>query len=70
MQNQTVLLNINDIKDLTGYKSKQSIYNIMEEDDFPKPINVGSRSKRWIATEVENWIQGKIEASRQTEVVK
>lgn len=69
MQNQTVLLNINDIKDLTGYKSKQSIYNIMEEDDFPKPINVGSRSKRWIATEVENWIQGKIEASRQTEVV-
>lgn len=69
MQNQTVLLNINDIKDLTGYKSKQSIYNIMEEDDFPKPINVGSRSKRWIATEVENWIQGKIEASRQMEAV-
>ena len=69
MQNQTVLLNINDIKDLTGYKSKQSIYNIMEEDDFPKPINVGSRSKRWIASEVENWIQGKIEASRQMEVV-
>lgn len=69
MQNQTVLLNINDIKDLTGYKSKQSIYNIMEEDDFPKPINVGSRSKRWIAIEVENWIQGKIEASRQMEAV-
>lgn len=69
MQNQTVLLNINDIKDLTGYKSKQSIYNIMEEDDFPKPINVGSRSKRWIASEVENWIQGKIEASRQMEAV-
>ena len=69
MQNQTVLLNINDIKDLTGYKSKQSIYNIMEDDDFPKPINVGSRSKRWIASEVENWIQGKIEASRQMEAV-
>lgn len=70
MKNQTVLLNINDIKDLTGYKSKQSIYNIMEEDGFPRPIDVGSRSKRWIASEVENWIQGKIEASRQTEVVK
>ena len=68
MQNQTVLLNINDIKDLTGYKSKQSIYNIMEEDGFPRPIDVGSRSKRWIASEVENWIQAKIEASRQVEV--
>ena len=68
MKNQTVLLNINDIKDLTGYKSKQSIYNIMEEDGFPRPIDVGSRSKRWIASEVENWIQAKIEASRQVEV--
>ena len=68
MKNQTVLLNINDIKDLTGYKSKQSIYNIMEEDGFPRPIDVGSRSKRWIASEVENWTQAKIEASRQVEV--
>ena len=70
MKNQTVLLNINDIKDLTGYKSKQSIYNIMEEDGFPRPIDVGSRSKRWIASEVENWIQAKIEASRQVEVAQ
>ena len=68
MKNQTVLLNINDVMDLTGYKSKQSIYNIMEEDGFPRPIDVGSRSKRWIASEVENWTQAKIEASRQVEV--
>lgn len=67
MNCQTVLLNINDIQDLTGYKSKQSIYNIMEKDYFPKPINIGSRSKRWIASEVEDWIRGKIEASRKAD---
>lgn len=67
MNRQTVLLNINDIQDLTGYKSKQSIYNIMEKDNFPKPINIGSRSKRWIASEVEDWIQMKIEESRQVD---
>ena len=34
--------------------SKSQLYNLMERDDFPRPIKVGS-SNRWIRSEVEDW---------------
>ena len=39
--------------------SKSQIYNLMEFDDFPRPIKVGS-SNRWIRAEVEAWFDAKI----------
>lgn len=34
--------------------SKSQLYNLMEREDFPRPIKVGS-SNRWIRSEVEDW---------------
>lgn len=67
MENQTILLNIHDVKKQTGFKSTQTIYTKMAEDGFPRPISIGDRSNRWIASEVEGWIRGKIEASRKAD---
>ncbi|MYN11775.1 AlpA family phage regulatory protein [Pusillimonas sp. TS35] len=53
------------MKRQTGFRSTQTVYTKMNEDDFPRPISVGVRTKRWIAAEVEAWIQAKIEASRK-----
>ena len=39
--------------------SKSQIYNLMELDDFPRPIKVGS-SNRWVRAEVEAWFDAKI----------
>ena len=39
--------------------SKSQIYNLMESDDFPRPIKVGS-SNRWLRSEVEAWFDAKI----------
>lgn len=64
-QNQTVLIDINAVKRQTGFKSTQSIHNKMRGEDFPRPISCGVRTKRWIAAEVEAWIQARIEASRK-----
>ena len=61
---QTVLIDINAVKRQTGFRSTQTIYTKMDEEGFPRPIPVGVRTKRWIAAEVEAWIQAKIEASR------
>lgn len=62
---QTVLIDINAVKRQTGFRSTQTIYTKMAEEGFPRPIPVGVRTKRWIAAEVEAWIQARIEASRK-----
>lgn len=64
-QNQTVLIDINAVKRQTGFRSTQTIYTKMNEEGYPRPISVGDRTKRWIAAEIEAWIQARIEASRK-----
>ena len=65
-QTQTVLIDINAVKRQTGFRSTQTIYTKMNEEGFPRPISCGVRTKRWVAAEVEAWIQARIEASRKT----
>ena len=44
--------------------SRSTIYHKMKLDEFPRSINLGIRSVGWIADEVEEWIQKRIDASR------
>ena len=60
------LLDINSVKKLTDFKSTTSIYTKMREEGFPKPISCGTRTKRWLATEVAQWIDERIAQSRGT----
>ena len=62
--NEVQLDDINFVKLQTGYKSTTSIYTLMCEKGFPRPINCGFNSKRWIHTEVQDWIKKQIEATR------
>ena len=57
------LLRLPEVMDLTSY-SKSKIYREMKEGTFPKNINLGSNSVRWITFEVETHIENKIEAER------
>ena len=43
---------------------RSSIYDKIGKDEFPPPINLGPRAVGWLADEVEEWIQGRIDASR------
>ena len=58
------LLDINSVKKLTDFKSTTSIYTKMREEGFPKPISCGTRTKRWLSTEVAQWIDERIAQSR------
>ncbi len=58
------LLDINSVKKKTDFKSTTSIYTKMREEGFPKPISCGTRTKRWLASEVDAWIEQRIAASR------
>jgi len=47
---------------LTGLTDKW-FYKLIKDGVFPKPIKLG-RSSRWLQSEVEAWLQARIEESR------
>lgn len=51
------------ITTFTGLSDKW-FYKLISEGLFPKPIKLG-RSSRWMQSEVENWVQQRINQSRQ-----
>lgn len=46
---------------------RSTIYSKMSLDEFPQTINLGLRSVGWIADEIEEWIQNRIDTSRLDE---
>lgn len=54
----TLLLTIDDVMRLTGYKARSSIYRrIHRQDGFPQPIVLGGGRIRWRSSEIEQWLQ-------------
>lgn len=50
------------ITQLTGLTDKW-FYKLIQLGQFPKPIKLG-RSSRWLQSEVETWLQQRIDQSR------
>ncbi|MEK2485632.1 AlpA family transcriptional regulator [Providencia stuartii] len=51
------------ITQLTGLTDKW-FYKLIQDGEFPKPIKLG-RSSRWLKSEVEHWLQERIQESRE-----
>jgi prophage regulatory protein len=45
-------------------KSRSSIYDAIKKGEFPAPVKVGGRASAWIKSEVLQWTQNCILASR------
>ena len=56
-------VNMAYITSLTGLTDKW-FYKLIKDDVFPKPIKMG-RSSRWLKSEVEDWLQERINQSRK-----
>lgn len=56
-------VNMAFITNLTGLTDKW-FYKLIKDDVFPKPIKMG-RSSRWLKSEVETWLQERINQSRK-----
>ncbi|HBM3262965.1 MULTISPECIES: helix-turn-helix transcriptional regulator [Enterobacteriaceae] len=56
-------VNMAYITSLTGLTDKW-FYKLIKDDVFPKPIKMG-RSSRWLKSEVESWLQERINQSRK-----
>ena len=56
-------IRLNDVISITGL-GKSSIYNMIKEGNFPKNILLGARAVAWVESEVRDWIDSRINASR------
>jgi len=59
------ILRLPAVKTRTGL-SRSTIYLRISEDSFPRPISLGGRAVGWIESEVDEWLEQQIEASRKT----
>jgi prophage regulatory protein len=57
------ILRLPDIVKLTGL-SGSTIYNRIRDGVFPTSVSLGGRSVGWVASEVDEWIEGQIKSSR------
>lgn len=58
------ILRLPVVKARTGI-SRSSVYLKISEGTFPKPINLGVRSVGWLESEINEWIQQRIDESRK-----
>ncbi|EQM95308.1 helix-turn-helix transcriptional regulator [Oxalobacter paraformigenes] len=57
------ILRLTQVKALTGL-SKTSLYQLIKQGKFKKPIRLGARSVGWLQTDVEEFITERVKASR------
>ena len=58
------ILRLPGVQARTGL-SRSSIYLRISQGRFPKPISLGERAVGWVESEVNEWLNRQIEASRQ-----
>ena len=56
------MIDMKFITEFTGLTDKW-FYKLITEGKFPEPIKLG-RSSRWMQSEVEKWVQERIDQSR------
>jgi prophage regulatory protein len=57
------ILRLPGVKARTGL-SRSTIYFRVSEGTFPEPVSLGGRAVGWIESEIQQWLEKRIEASR------
>jgi prophage regulatory protein len=57
------VLRLPEVKARTGL-SRSTIYFRIAQGTFPKPISLGGHAVGWLEAEIQEWLQGRIDASR------
>jgi prophage regulatory protein len=58
------ILRLPAVKQSTGL-SRSTIYLRVAEGTFPRPVSLGGRSVGWVESEIQEWLQRRIDASRK-----
>jgi prophage regulatory protein len=57
------LLRLNDVRERVPY-SRSTIYKLISQGEFPKPVSIGERAVAWVESDVDAWIEARIESGR------
>ena len=57
------ILRRHDVENRTGL-SRSTIYLRVKEGTFPKPVKLGARAVGWLESEIDGWLNQRIEQSR------
>lgn len=53
-------LRLSDVKERTGL-SRSTIYLNISKNIFPRPISLGARCVGWLESEIDTWIENRIQ---------
>jgi prophage regulatory protein len=60
----TTILRLPAVKARTGLP-RSTIYVRIAQGEFPSPVRLGPRTVGWLESEVEDWLQARIDESRK-----
>ena len=52
------LLRRRQVEEITGM-SRSSIYRLMQDGEFPRPVKVGPAAVRWKASDLTAWLESR-----------
>lgn len=55
------------LKESLGLRSSTTVYKLVNEGDFPKPVKLTNRAIGWIASEVDEWLASRERVTTPTE---
>lgn len=58
------LIRLHEVQRRTGY-SKAWIYRLMSQKRFPTSVKIGTRAIAFVESEIDEWINDRIEESRK-----
>lgn len=61
--NKSAILIRKEVEQATSF-SRTSIYRMMAKGQFPKPIRLSANRVGWLAEDIDNWLQQRIDESR------
>lgn len=59
------ILKLSEVKVFTSL-SGASIYRLIKKNKFPRQIKLSERSSGWLKSDIENWLEERIEVSQNT----
>ena len=55
------ILRMDQVEKATGYK-RPTIYKMQKAGNFPKSVSLGARAVGWVESEIQEWVQARIDA--------
>ena len=52
------LLRRRQVEEITGM-SRSSIYRLMQDGEFPRPVRIGPSAVRWRASDITAWLESR-----------